>query len=54
VKRTRIKLAEKKGSLELLGKYLRLFADRQEIAGDQNSPIRVEIIHVGSKNPASV
>jgi phage terminase small subunit len=38
---------------ELLGKYLRLFTDRQEIAGDQNSPIRVEIIHVGSKNPPS-
>jgi phage terminase small subunit len=38
---------------ELLGKYLKLFTDRQEIAGDENSPIRVEIIHVGSKNTPS-
>jgi phage terminase small subunit len=53
VKRTRVKLADKRGSLELLGKYLKLFTDRQEISGDANNAIRVEIIHVGSKNPPS-
>jgi phage terminase small subunit len=31
VKRTKFKLADKRGSLELLGKYLKLFTDRQEI-----------------------
>jgi phage terminase small subunit len=53
VKRTRVKLADKRGSLELLGKYLKLFTDKQEISGDANNAIRVEIIHVGSKNPPS-
>ncbi len=31
VRRVKIKLADKKGSLELLGKHLKLFADRTEI-----------------------
>lgn len=38
---------------ELLGKYLKLFTDRQEISGDASNPITVKIIHVGSRNPPS-
>lgn len=33
VKRTKFKLAEKRGALELLGKHLKLFTDRNEITG---------------------
>lgn len=33
IKRTKFKLAEKRGSLELLGKYLKLFTDRVEHTG---------------------
>ncbi len=36
VKRTRFKLADKARSLELLGKYLKLFADRVEVTGLEN------------------
>jgi phage terminase small subunit len=53
VKRTRVKLADKRGSLELLGKYLKLFTDKQEISGDASNPITVRIIHVGSRNTSA-
>jgi len=33
IKRTKFKLAEKRGALELLGKNLKLFTDKTEIAG---------------------
>jgi len=33
IKRTKFKLAEKRGSLELLGKYLKMFTDKVEHAG---------------------
>ncbi len=33
IKRTKFKIAEKRGSLELLGKYLKLFTDKVEVAG---------------------
>ena len=36
VMRTRFKLADKARSLELLGKYLKLFADRVEVTGLEN------------------
>lgn len=34
VKRTRVKLADKNRSLELLGKYLKMFTYRVEVAGE--------------------
>lgn len=33
IKRTKFKLAEKRGALELLGKHLKLFTDKSEITG---------------------
>ena len=36
IKKTRFKLAEKRGSLELLGKHLKLFTDKIEHSGDVN------------------
>jgi|SRR6185503_13120087 len=38
----KIKLADKKSSLELLGKHLKLFADRIEHTGKDGAPIEVE------------
>lgn len=38
----RIKLADKKGALELLGKHLTLFADRIEHTGKDGGPIQTE------------
>jgi phage terminase small subunit len=34
IKRTRFKLADKRGSLELLGKYLKLFTDKVEVTSE--------------------
>jgi phage terminase small subunit len=45
VKRTKFKLADKRGSLELLGKHLKLFVDRTEVSGPGGTPIQV-ISHV--------
>lgn len=36
VKRTKIKLADKRGSLELLGRHLRIFTDKFEVTGLEN------------------
>jgi phage terminase small subunit len=36
VKRTKFKLAEKRGSLELLGRYMKLFTDKVEHSGSIN------------------
>lgn len=45
VKRIRFKLADKRGSLELLGKHLRLFAEKHEVSG--GDPIRVIVEYIG-------
>lgn len=46
VKRIKIKLHDKRGSLELLGKNLKLFADRVEHTGLDGGPVR-HTIHFG-------
>jgi len=46
VKRTKFKLADKKSSLELLGKHLKLFTEKVEHSGPSDGPI--QIIQVGS------
>lgn len=44
VKRTRFKLGDKRGSLELLGRYLKLFTDKFEHCGLGGGPIQHEHI----------
>jgi phage terminase small subunit len=39
VRKVRIKLADKKGPLELLGKHLRLFVDKIEVGADPTDPL---------------
>lgn len=41
VKRTRFKLGDKRGSLELLGKYLKLWTDKWEGSGPSGGPIPI-------------
>ncbi len=48
IRKVKLKLVDKRGSLELLGKYLKLFTD-----GDASNPITVKIIHVGSRNTSA-
>jgi phage terminase small subunit len=43
VKRTKFKLGDKRGSLELLGKYLKLFTDKFEHSGPGGGPIQHDI-----------
>lgn len=45
VKRTKFKLSDKRSALELLGKHLKLFADRTEITGADGKPLQI-ISHV--------
>lgn len=40
---TKIKLPDKKGALELLGKNLKMWTDKTELAGDGGGPVRVVI-----------
>ena len=44
VLRTRFKLADKKGSLELLGNYMKLFSERVEHTGADGGPIQTAIL----------
>lgn len=41
---TKIKLHDKVGSLEKLGKVLRMFVDRQEISGPDGEPVQVQAV----------
>jgi len=56
--KTSFKLADKKGSLELLGRHLKLFVDRAELTGKDGGPIetrdvkqltRDELMQIASK-----
>lgn len=44
VTKVKFKLADKRGSLELLGKYLKLFLDRTEVTGPGGGPIPIQIV----------
>ena len=44
VKRPRFKLADKIRSLELLGKYLKLFTDKVELGGPDGGPMPMRVI----------
>jgi phage terminase small subunit len=43
VLRTRLKLGDKRGSLELLGKHLKLFTDKVEQTGEGGGPVQTEM-----------
>lgn len=43
VLRTRFKLGDKRGSLELLGKHLKLFTDKTEVAGPDGGPVQASV-----------
>lgn len=47
IRKTKFKLAEKRGALELLGRYLKLFSDAHEVDGK----LRLVIEHIGFKSP---
>lgn len=54
IKRTKLKLSDKRGALELLGKHLKLFTDKVESVGADGKPIEtVKIILIGSKGEAA-
>jgi phage terminase small subunit len=41
---TKLKLHDKIGALEKLGKVLRMFVDRQEISGPEGEPVQIEAV----------
>lgn len=43
VKKIKFKLSDKRGSLELLGRHLKLFTDKKEFSGQDGGPIPVEV-----------
>jgi phage terminase small subunit len=47
IKKTKVKLHSKTKALEMLGRYLKLFADKTEL--EVTGPIKVEIIKYGEK-----
>jgi phage terminase small subunit len=51
VKRVKFKLNDKRGSLELLGKHLKLFTDKVELGGSLTVDFLDEILHERSKKP---
>lgn len=51
VKRTRIKLLDKRAALVDLGKYLGLFTTKHEVSGPVGGPIRFERVVVDPKEP---
>ena len=46
-----IKLHDKKGSLELLGRHLKLFTDKTEITGADGTPLDLTVNFVSPINP---
>jgi phage terminase small subunit len=50
VKRTKFKLSDKRGALELLGKHLKLWTDKVEQTGSDGKPLDVvKVILIGSE-----
>ena len=44
VTKVKFKLADKRGSLELLGKHLKLFVDHTEVSGPGGGPVPISIV----------
>lgn len=51
--RVKFKLADKRGSLELLGKHLGMFKDKLEVTGSEGGPLLVQKIERVIVDPAS-
>ena len=47
ITKCKFKLADKRGSLELLGRYLKLFTDKFEAGGPNGEGLRIVIEHIG-------
>ena len=47
VTKVKFRLADKRGSLELLGKYLKLFTDRTEVTGPGGEKLEILVRNVG-------
>ncbi len=47
ITKVKFKLADKRGSLELLGKYLKLFTDRTEVTGPGGEKLEIIVRNVG-------
>jgi phage terminase small subunit len=52
VTKVKFKLSDKRGSLELLGKYLKLFNDRTELTGPGGSPLEMTVNVIAGRAPA--
>jgi len=50
VKKIKIKLCDKKGNLELLGKNLKLWTDKVDLGGQEDNPVK-EVIDVKGMDP---
>jgi phage terminase small subunit len=46
VKRTKIKLADKRGALELLGKWLRMWTEKHELTGPDGKPLQPPSLNI--------
>jgi phage terminase small subunit len=45
VTKVKFKLADKRGSLELLGKHLKLFVEQTEVSGPGGGPVPIQIVN---------
>lgn len=52
IKRTKFKLNDKRGALELLGKNLKIFTDKVALTDSNGDAFRVIVEHIGTKDQA--
>lgn len=48
----KIKLIDKKGALELLGRHMAMFTDKKEVTGPEGKPIQVMAVEVSAEDAA--
>ncbi len=52
VDKIKIKLSDKRGNLELLGRYLKLFTDKMQVEGPSGKPVLVDVTSMKSEELA--